>query len=168
MNCDRSQLSTFTLWVNHQLRSGGYEEISDLISSFRSGVILHHLLEVISERGDQIRPIRSNPRMKIQELENLNICLDFLRKDGVHLVNIDATDIWSGREGAVMGLVWRLIRKYQLGSREGDVGGGEDSGPGDLTKEGGVLINWLTGRVNEYGPKVNPLSICFNGPFPSF
>ena len=34
--------------------------------------------------------------MKLQQLANISVCLDFLKSEGVQLVNIDAYDIWEG------------------------------------------------------------------------
>ena len=52
--------------------------------------------------------------MKIQEIENINICLQFLKKEGVNLVNIDASDIWNGKLSSILAVVWNMVLKYQV------------------------------------------------------
>ena len=68
----------------------------------------------MSDNDDHLKPIRQNPKMKIQEIENINICLQFLKKEGVNLVNIDASDIWNGKLSSILAVIWNMVLKYQV------------------------------------------------------
>ena len=72
----RVQEKTFTKWINFHLKPTGMQ-VDDLFEDIRNGCMLHKLLEIIS--GEQL-PKVSRGRMRIQQLENVGICLTFLSK----------------------------------------------------------------------------------------
>jgi len=52
--------------------------------------------------------------MKIQQLENLNVVLDFLREEGFNLVGLGAEDILDKNPKLILGLIWQLIYFYHI------------------------------------------------------
>lgn len=53
-------------------------------------------------------------------LENLSFALEFLKKEGIKLVNIDATVINNGNLKLILGLIWTIILRYQIQVSEGN------------------------------------------------
>ncbi|KAI3422187.1 hypothetical protein GPALN_012720 [Globodera pallida] len=92
------QKKTFTKWCNTYLNRGRLE-ISDLFSDFADGILLIKFLEIIS--GEKLgKPNRG--RMRVQKVENLNRCLDFLKYKRIQLENIGAEDITDGNERLIL------------------------------------------------------------------
>merc|ERR1712142_1290602 len=102
----RIQENTFTRWVNEHLRQAG-TSINDLETDFSNGLKLIQLLEVLS--GKKMPRHNKKPTFRSQKLENVSIALKFLETEGVHLVNIDSTDITDCKLKLIMGLIWTLI-----------------------------------------------------------
>jgi spectrin beta len=87
-------------------------EIVDLFSDVGDGVLLMKLLEIIS--GETLgRPNRG--RMRVQKIENLNRVLDFLKHNKIQLENIGAEDILDRNERLILGLIWTIILRFQIG-----------------------------------------------------
>lgn len=108
----RVQEKTFTRWANTIL---GVRLISiDSISKdFIDGTNLVPLVEILMKKS--LGKYNKKPRMKVQRIENLSKCLDYLKKDGVKLVNIGPGDLEEGNINITLGLIWMLILKYQIG-----------------------------------------------------
>ncbi len=64
----------------------------DLQKDLRSGVLLIALLEIIS--GKSLGKYIRNPKMVVQWVENLNIALQFMKHEGLRLVNIGPEGIY--------------------------------------------------------------------------
>lgn len=106
------QQNTFTNWVNEQLRHVGLS-VHDLQEDLCDGVRLIALVEVLQKRkvGRKIaKPINQH-----QFLENVQTALGAIAADGVKLVNIGNTDIVEGNLKLILGLIWSLILRYQIG-----------------------------------------------------
>ncbi|KAK3095116.1 hypothetical protein FSP39_010474 [Pinctada imbricata] len=109
------QKNTFTNWVNEQLRSSGIEHtefVEELGTDFESGVKLCRLVE--SLQGKRIRVIKK-PLNHHQQLENVTLALNAIANDNVRLVNIGPEDIVNGNLKLILGLIWHLILRYQIG-----------------------------------------------------
>ncbi|GAB6018892.1 hypothetical protein CHUAL_000550 [Chamberlinius hualienensis] len=106
------QQNTFTNWVNEQLRHVGLS-VEDLQRDFYDGVKLIALVEVLQKKkvGRKIaKPINQH-----QYLENVQTALNAISADGVKLVNIGNIDIVEGNLKLILGLIWSLILRYQIG-----------------------------------------------------
>lgn len=106
------QQNTFTNWVNEQLRHVGLS-VDDLQKDLCDGVKLIALVEVLQKRkiGRKIaKPINQH-----QFLENVQTALNAVAADGIKLVNIGNTDIVEGNLKLILGLIWSLILRYQIG-----------------------------------------------------
>ncbi|GLH04452.1 Protein sickie [Gryllus bimaculatus] len=108
------QANTFRNWVNEHLRGAGAPEVRDLATDLRDGTRLCALVEALQRRP--IRPpwIR-RPANQHQFLENVAAALAAIAADGVKLVNIGNVDIVNGNLKLVLGLIWSLIVRYQIG-----------------------------------------------------
>ncbi|XP_078312683.1 filamin-A-like isoform X1 [Crassostrea virginica] len=110
------QKNTFTNWVNEQLRVSGIETtefVTQLETDFETGVKLCQLVE--SLQGKKIGRIIKKPLNHHQRLENVTIALNAIAGDNVRLVNIGPEDIVSGNLKLILGLIWHLILRYQIG-----------------------------------------------------
>ncbi|XP_050456276.1 filamin-A isoform X1 [Cataglyphis hispanica] len=110
------QANTFRNWVNEHLKHAGdvgSDPVLDLAEDFRDGTRLCALVEVLTKR----RLPRWNPRPANQHhhLENVSTALQAIEADGVKLVNIGNVDIVNGNLKLILGLIWSLIVRYQIG-----------------------------------------------------
>ncbi|XP_052782579.1 filamin-B-like isoform X2 [Mya arenaria] len=105
------QENTFRNWVNEQLRSGGLE-VDNLEEDFDSGVKLCALIQAL--QGKRIRMIK-NVRNQHQQLANVAEALQAIANDNIKLVNIGPEDIVNGNLKLILGLIWHLILRYQIG-----------------------------------------------------
>ncbi|KAL4220761.1 hypothetical protein ACF0H5_021155 [Mactra antiquata] len=105
------QENTFRNWVNEQLRPAG-QEVNNLEEDFDSGVRLCALIQAL--QGKRIRAI-NNPRNHHQQLANVATALTAIADDNIKLVNIGPEDIVNGNLKLILGLIWHLILRYQIG-----------------------------------------------------
>ena len=129
------QTRTFTRWCNSHL-SDRLIKIEDLSADLQSGFTLCQLLEIISDKS--VKHAKT-ARMKLQAMENLNAGLDFIKREGLKLVNIGAEDIYAGNTKIILGLIWTLILRYQINK------GIAESFPKWL------LLEWVNNQVRLYG-----------------
>jgi len=127
------QQKTFTRWVNTYL-TNRMMKVDDLTKDLEDGRNLHALLEIISSKTIKIN---NNPKMRVQKLENLTACLDFLKKEGIKLVGIGSQDIVDGNRTLIMGLIWTIILRYQIQVAEGS----------SAKKD---LLEWVRSKIPEY------------------
>ncbi|KAK3922888.1 Filamin-B [Frankliniella fusca] len=107
------QANTFRNWVNENLRGSGMGHVADLAQDFQDGTKLCALVEAL-----QKRPLRGwvrRPANRHQHLENVSCALKAVEADGVKLVNIGNVDIVNGNLKLILGLIWSLIVRYQIG-----------------------------------------------------
>jgi hypothetical protein len=106
------QKKTFTKWANAYLIKRK-AKIDDLFEDLKDGIILSALLEIISASKFKTR-INMKPRMKLQQLENLNGCFSFLKEQEFKIVNIGSSDINNGHPTLTLGLMWTIILRFQV------------------------------------------------------
>ncbi|KAK0410555.1 hypothetical protein QR680_005192 [Steinernema hermaphroditum] len=135
------QKKTFTKWCNSYL-SRAREEIHDLFTDLADGILLLKFLEIIS--GEKLG--RANRgRMRVQKIENLNKCLDFLKRKKIQLENIGAEDILDGNERLILGLIWTIILRFTIENIEID---GKETGERKHAKE--ALLLWCQRKTAGY------------------
>lgn len=105
------QEKTFTNWVNEQLRTVGMMA-TNLATDFSDGLKLIALIEILQKR--KLKKIRK-PINQHQSLENVQTALNAMAADNIKLVNIGNTDIVEGNLKLILGLIWSLILRYQIG-----------------------------------------------------
>eukprot|EP01097_Dermamoeba_algensis_P011703 TRINITY_DN9187_c0_g1_i1.p1 TRINITY_DN9187_c0_g1~~TRINITY_DN9187_c0_g1_i1.p1 ORF type:complete len:497 (+),score=115.12 TRINITY_DN9187_c0_g1_i1:135-1625(+) len=130
------QKNTFTRWCNEHLKDRGLQ-INDLQKDFNNGLVLINLLEIIS--GKSLGRYNKHPRVPYQKLENNGIALNFLKEEGIKLVNISGEDITEGRLKLILGLIWTLILRYHINKK-----GGED------TSAKSDLLKWIRSKIPDY------------------
>lgn len=69
-------------------------------------------------RGDAVpQPKPTKGKMRIHCLENVDKALQFLKEQRVHLENMGSHDIVDGNHRLVLGLIWTIILRFQVGSQ---------------------------------------------------
>jgi hypothetical protein len=76
---------TFTAWVNNHLRVRK-QQVNDMQEDFEDGLLLISLLELISAKD--LGKYNLKPKIRAQKLENCNTALQFVKSEGIKLVNI--------------------------------------------------------------------------------
>lgn len=106
---DAIQTKTFARWINKYLNRRG-ERIHDLFQDLRDGNNLITLLEMLS---GQSLP-RERGKMRVHQLQNIQIALNYIRFRKVKLVNIRPEDIVDGNHKLILGLIWTIILHFQV------------------------------------------------------
>ncbi|XP_068148013.1 filamin-B isoform X2 [Drosophila tropicalis] len=107
------QANTFRNWVNEHLRETGMQ-VHDWATDFCDGTCLCALVESL-----QTRPLKPSwnrrPANQHHFLENASTALKSIEADHIKLVNIGNVDIVNGNVKLILGLIWSLIVRYQIG-----------------------------------------------------
>uniref|UniRef100_A0A914C8Q2 Calponin-homology (CH) domain-containing protein n=1 Tax=Acrobeloides nanus TaxID=290746 RepID=A0A914C8Q2_9BILA len=106
---DAIQKKTFTKWVNKHLTKTG-RRVEDLFLDLRDGFNLIALLEALSA---ETLP-KENGYTRFHRIQNVQYCLDFLKKKHIKLVNIRPEDIVEGNGKLTLGLIWTIILNFQV------------------------------------------------------
>jgi len=109
---------------------------TDLQKDLKDGVLLINLLEILS--GKSLGKYNRNPRVPTQKYENTHIAIEFVKSEGIKIVNIGNTDITDGNLRIILGLIWTLILRYQVNRGAGD-GSAKDE-----------LLRWVQSKIPEY------------------
>ncbi|XP_076685371.1 filamin-type immunoglobulin domains fbug isoform X2 [Andrena cerasifolii] len=110
------QANTFRNWVNEHLKHAvdvADGPVIDLAEDFRDGTRLCALVEILTKR--RLPRWNSRPANQHHHLENVSTALQAIEADGVKLVNIGNVDIVNGNLKLILGLIWSLIVRYQIG-----------------------------------------------------
>jgi filamin len=128
------QKKTFTRWANTFLKER-LLKVDDLGKDLADGVLLINLLEIIS--GKTLGKYNKQPKIRTHQLENNMFALDFLKKEGIKLVNIANEDIVDCKLKLILGLIWTIILRYQINIAEGKSARSE-------------LLEWVRSKIPEY------------------
>lgn len=79
------------------------------MTGFKDGVKLCILLEILCKKTINYN---QNPITIFQKKTNINNAIEFLKKEGVQLVNINSTDIFDENLKIILSLVWKIITKF--------------------------------------------------------
>lgn len=131
------QTKTFTKWTNSKLQKGGYPTITNLFKDLETGVTLANLLSSIGKG-----PVKhsKNAVARIIKLENVMYVLSALKDLNVPLVNIGPSDIVDGDEKLILGLIWTIISRVDLG----------EALPGDMVSIRSELLDWVKAATAGY------------------
>ena len=133
---EQVQVKTFTKWVNAKLAKGGYRDtVENLLTDLSSGIILHHLLESIS--NEKLPKINMNPKMDIFKIQNLNVAIDYIKR---HIrVSCGAEDFIRGDKRSVLGCIWTIILRWEI----------QDISVEDMNAKEGLLL-WCQKKTAGY------------------
>ncbi|KAI5365275.1 Putative actinin-type actin-binding domain, calponin domain, EF-hand domain, EF-hand domain pair [Septoria linicola] len=105
------QEKTFGKWLNNKLKARDLH-LDNLVSDLSDGVILIHLLEILSQ--ESLGRYAARPKLRVQRFENVNIALDFVKSKKIQLTNIGAEDVVDGNRKIILGLIWTLILRFTI------------------------------------------------------
>uniref|UniRef100_A0A0N4ZQ51 Spectrin beta chain n=1 Tax=Parastrongyloides trichosuri TaxID=131310 RepID=A0A0N4ZQ51_PARTI len=134
------QKKTFTKWCNSYLNKARLE-INDLFNDLGDGILLMKFLEIIS--GDKLGKANRG-QMRVQKIENLNKCINYLKKRNIHLENIGAEDILDGNERLILGLIWTIILRFSIDNIV------IDDVPGEKKQAKEALLLWCQRKTAGY------------------
>jgi len=139
-----TQERTFARWCNQYLKKRELN-IPDngLCDGMSTGTNLNYLLEELSKKT--LKGTVPKPSTRFQQLANCSLGLKFVAAEGISLAAIGPEDIVDKKRKLIMGLIWTLILRYQVGKGEGHA---EDSAKSDLLK-------WVQNQVKPYNTPVN-------------
>jgi len=98
---------------------------------------LLQLLEIIGD--ESFGKFNRAPKLRLQQVENVNRALQFIKNRGVNLTNIGAEDIVDGNEKLVLGMLWTLILRFTIA----------EISEGELTAKEGLLL-WCQRKTANY------------------
>jgi len=130
------QEKSFTRWINDYLRQRGMK-IDDLCADLADGLVLINLLEILSKKS--LGKYNKHPRINIQKVENITKAIQFIKDQGINLVNIGSGDIVDGNKRIVLGLIWHLIYFFEL-----------CKGDPNFKNAKNDLLEWVRKQIPEY------------------
>src|SRR5271163_2611592 len=124
--------------------------VKSLVTDLSNGVVLIHLLEVLS--NESLGRYAANPKLRVQKFENVNKSLEYIKSRGIQMTNIGAEDVVDGNRKIILGLIWTLILRFTISNINEE---------GMTAKEG--LLLWCQRKTACYdGVEVRDFSQSWN------
>lgn len=108
---ERIQQKTFTKWINSHLRKRKLA-IEDIAKDLSDGVTLIQFLEIISNQT--FGKYDKKPKIRVQQIQNVGLALEFIKSQRIKLINISAEDIVDHNLKLILGLIWTIIQRFQI------------------------------------------------------
>jgi Ca2+-binding EF-hand superfamily protein len=137
----RLQKKVFTRYVQQKLRQGGIKtEVKNLIEDLKCTNLLIDFAEVLSQKTfPGKKPVPQTA--KIQQMNNANIALKFVKESCGVSTQTSAENIVDGNEKLILGMIFQIILKFfKIEDDEGNASGD--------VKE--ALMLWLKNRTAGY------------------
>ncbi|XP_019863528.1 PREDICTED: dystrophin-like, partial [Amphimedon queenslandica] len=107
----RVTTTAYTKWINAHFKAAGEEELTDLFNDLRDGSKLMTLIEILT--GTKL--VREKGKTRNHHMINITTVIDFLQsKEKIDLVGITSSGIADGNQTLTLGLIWKLILRYQV------------------------------------------------------
>lgn len=124
--------------------------VKNLVTDLSDGIILIHLLELLS--NESLGRYAASPKLRVQKFENVNKSLEFIKSRGIQMTNIGAEDVVDGNRKIILGLIWTLILRFTISDINEE---------GMSAKEG--LLLWCQRKTACYeGVEVKDFSASWN------
>ncbi len=107
------QKKAFTAWVNEHLKDR-LLRIGDLGTDLSDGVMLCHLMEILSGRLIQDGKWLKKTKTRFEQLQNVSQAFKFITHQGIKLVCIGPEDLVDPKLKLILGLIWILILRYLI------------------------------------------------------
>jgi hypothetical protein len=110
---EKIQKKTFTKWINFHLETHSSSgQVNDLYEDLRDGVLLCHLIEVLT--GEALPVNKARVSRRVHHVSNLTTALTVLRRRGLELINNNPTDLADGNPRIILGLIWQMVLHFQI------------------------------------------------------
>ncbi|KAK9469706.1 calponin homology domain-containing protein [Lipomyces arxii] len=144
-----TQNKAFLRWTNSHLGSCGIQPVENFERDFSDGVKLIQLLEIIG--NESLGRYATKPKLRVQKAENVNVALEYIKRQGIQLHNIGAEDIVDGNIKLILGMLWTLILNFSIS---------EINAEGYTAKEG--LLLWCQRMTAMYDVDIKDFSSSWN------
>ncbi|KNC55465.1 uncharacterized protein AMSG_11663 [Thecamonas trahens ATCC 50062] len=112
------------------------------LTELKDGLPLIYLLEVLIGGKVGGGAYKTNARMKILQLNNINFALEACRDAGIR-VTCGADDVFDGNLKMILGLVWTIILRFQIS-------GDDDGGSSSAGAAKSALLSWVQAHIGHY------------------
>ena len=118
------QKRIFTRWANAYLKTRKMH-IDDLCTDLADGLVLINLMEILT-RTPIGKKYKKNPKMRIHKMENLKTLFEWFSEMEMTFTNVGPSDVCDGNEKIILGLMWTIISRLQVGEIQLDGVSGKD------------------------------------------
>jgi hypothetical protein len=106
------QITNYITWINSHLKKRpGVRMVENLQTDLCNGVILTHLIEIIS--GQVLSDINLNPRTHLEYKENIEKILRFMQQNAVKMHQTSYKEIAEGNLKSIMRLILALAAHFK-------------------------------------------------------
>ncbi|KAL5487371.1 hypothetical protein EMCRGX_G019964 [Ephydatia muelleri] len=106
-----AEQSEAVAWMNQHLIAGGQSDklMNDLAGDIADGVTLLRVVEAVAQ--EPLPRYNTNPVLRVHKQENMQMCLQFLKKKGVALKGVHAEDLVGGNLKSILSL-FHLLKQH--------------------------------------------------------